>query len=204
MAKTQALTLALAALLGASGLAAPSADAWSAGPKADQAQQLMPLDSVPPAMWRVLPVQAGTTAPSAKPDGATAAAAAVLVNGRLTVPGAAMDGETVPSTVSARNASLDKLPIVAFRLRSLTEAQRGEIWQQLHSGSGALALTPAYAQIGAVLPPERALSPDLRPMPDSLISKFPELHGTSYLVEGSVVLIVSSNNNKVIGVMQAP
>jgi hypothetical protein len=39
---------------------------------------------------------------------------AVLVNGALNVPGAPKDSQTVPAKYSARNAALDKLPIMAF------------------------------------------------------------------------------------------
>jgi hypothetical protein len=45
----------------------------------------------------------------------------------LAVPGAATDGETVPSKYSARNAESDKLPTAAFRLRGLADGQKREI-----------------------------------------------------------------------------
>jgi hypothetical protein len=117
----------------------------------------------------------------------------VLVNGKLTAPGAATDGQTVPSKYSARNAALDKLPTVAFTLQHLTEAQRREIFARLHSGRGGLALSPGHAMVGAELPAEVALR-DLKPVPESVTAKFPELRGTSYLAEEPNVLLVGTNN----------
>jgi hypothetical protein len=200
MTKTKALPLALAALLGASPLVTASAQQ---NVERQEVQELKQLDTVPPATGKSAPEQAGTAEPSAKGKGAPGPSTGIFVDGRLTVPGAPQDGQTVPSTISARNAVLDKLPIVAFRLDHLTDAQRAEIWQQLHGGPGALALTPAHAQVGAEIPADQALR-DLRPTPDGLIAALPALRDTSYLVEGSVVLIVAPNNNMVIGVIAEP
>ena len=46
-----------------------------------------------------------------------------LVNGKLNVPGAPQDGQTVPSKYSKHNAEIDALPIMAMSL-GLTEAQK--------------------------------------------------------------------------------
>jgi hypothetical protein len=200
MAKTTTLSLALAALLGAS---APMT-AWAQqNVDRQQAQELKQLDTVPPATGKSAPEQAGTAEPSAKGKGAPGPSTGIFVDGRLSVPDAPQDGQTVPSTISAHNAALDKLPIAAFRLHHLTDAQRAVIWRQLHGGSGALAMTPAHARVGAEIPADRALT-DLRPTPDGLIVALPGLRDTSYLVEGSVVLIVAPNNNMVIGVIAEP
>jgi hypothetical protein len=124
----------------------------------------------------------------------------VFVDGKLGVPGAATDGETVPSKYSARNAAIDKLPTVAFSLR-LTDAQKREIYGQLHGGSGGLALSPGHAMVGAEIPADTALR-DLRPVPESLIARFPALRWTSYLIEGPNVLLTNANN-MVVGVLSA-
>jgi hypothetical protein len=58
----------------------------------------------------------------------------VLVNGGWNVPGVPQDSQTVPSKYSARNAALDKLPIMAAPLW-LTDEQRRKIAATLLTGS---------------------------------------------------------------------
>jgi hypothetical protein len=191
-----AVLIALATLIGGHGFA-------SAQDKVDgkTTQELKKVDPVPPATGQSLPDQAGTQEPSTKGKG-HASNADVFVNGALAVPGAPTDGEAVPSKFSARNAEIDKLPIAAFRLRGLADAQKRDIHGQLQGGRGGLALSPAHAMVGAELPADIALR-DLRPTPESLVAKVPELRGSSYLIEGPNVLIVGTNN-VVIGVLPAP
>jgi hypothetical protein len=148
--------------------------------------------------------QAGTQAPSAKAAG-TNPKPDPLVNGSLAVGGAPVDTETTPSKYSARNAASDQLPIAAFRLKSLTDAQRREIHQRLTGQGGSLALSPGhqdhYAMVGAELPADIALR-DPKPVPEDLVAKFPELRGTRYLIDGPSVLIVDINS-AVVGVLSA-
>ena len=92
------------------------------------AQELKKEDSVPPATGRSLPEQAGTTEPSSKAKSGTDEN--VFVNGVLTVPGAPTDVDTAPAKFSERTAADDRLPIVGYRLKQLSEAQRREIAQQ--------------------------------------------------------------------------
>lgn len=174
----------------------------SAQEKVDEkkTQELKQLEPIPPATGRSAPEQAGTQEPATKGKGPIASDA-VLVNGKLNVPGAAADGQAVPAKYSARNAALDKLPTVAFTLHHLTEAQRREIFERLHSGRGALALSPGYATLGAILPADIALS-DVKPVSETLTTRFPELRGIGYLAEEPNVLLVGSNN-VVIGVLSA-
>ena len=54
----------------------------------------------------------------------------------------------------------------------------------------------------APIPADIALH-DLKPTPESLTARFPELRGSGYLVEGPHVLLVGTNN-MVIGVLSAP
>ena len=193
MSKIAAVPLVVVALLGAYGLA-------SAQEKVDESkkEELKQVAPVPPT-GKSPAAQAGTEEPSTKVKGSSASTG-VFVDGRLAVPGAATDGETVPSNYSARNAAIDKLPIVAFSLR-LADAQKREIYGKLHAGPGGLALSPAHAMVGAEIPPDIALR-DLRPVPDSLIAKFPELRWTSYLIDGPNVLLANANN-MVVGVLSA-
>ena len=50
----------------------------------------------------------------------------VFVNGKLAVPGALQDSQTVPSIVSERNARLDAMPIMALPL-GLTDEQKRRV-----------------------------------------------------------------------------
>ena len=66
------------------------------------------------------PSQPGKTPPA--PTESTA----VFVNGKLNVPGAPADSQTVPAKFSERNARVDKLPIMARPL-GLSDQQRRRI-----------------------------------------------------------------------------
>lgn len=57
---------------------------------------------------------------------------AVFVDGKLAVPGAPADGQTVPSKVSERNARLDATPIMAAPL-GLTDEQKQKILASVKS-----------------------------------------------------------------------
>jgi hypothetical protein len=191
-----AVSIVLVTLLGECGFA--SAQEMVDG---KTTQELKKVDPVPPATGKSLPEQAGTQEPSTKGKGHDSNAD-VLVNGMLAVPGAATDGQTVPSKYSARNANIDKLSIASLRLFYLTDAQRREIYGLLHTGPGGLALSHAHAMVGAGIPADIALR-DIRRTPDSVGATFSELRGTGYLIEGPHVLLVGTNN-VVIGVLAAP
>jgi hypothetical protein len=172
-------------------------------------QEPKKVDQVPPATGQSPPDRAGTQQPGAKGAGTNAAGtnakAAPLVNGSLAVAGAPVDTETTPSKYSPRNAASDQLPIAAFRLKFLTDDQKREIHGRLTGQGGSLALSPGhqdhYAMIGAELPASVALR-DLKPVPEDLAAKFPELRGTRYLIDGPSVLIVDINS-AVVGVLSA-
>jgi hypothetical protein len=128
----------------------------------------------------------------------------VFVNGALAVPGSPADVDTVPSKYSARNDASDALPIVAFRLKHLTDDQRREIYEQLTGGPQRLALSPGqaddpHAVVGAEIPAELALR-DFARVPDALAARFPELRGTVYMQSDGRVLLVAPANRMVIGV----
>jgi hypothetical protein len=185
MSRIAAIALGLVALLGAYGLARAQEK-----PDEGKKQELKQVDPLPPT-GKSPAGQAGTSEPSAKATGSSPTGG-VFVDGKLAVPGAPEDGQTVPSKYSARNAALDQLPTVAFSLR-LTDEQKREIYDELHKGPKGLALSPAYAMLGAEIPSDIALG-NLRPVPETLMAKFPELRRTSYLVEGPNVLLTNDNS----------
>src|SRR5262245_5133269 len=94
MNKIAAIPVAVVALVLGYGLA-------PAQEKVDEnkTQELKRVDPVPPATGQSLPEQAGTQEPSTKGKGPKSSAE-VFVNGMLAVPGAATDGQAVPSKYS--------------------------------------------------------------------------------------------------------
>jgi hypothetical protein len=89
------------------------------------------------------PQQSGRTEPSATnaanahqaSDGNPAPAPGpALVNGRLDVPGAPADSQTVPAKFSARNDKLDHTPVMAMRL-GLTDEQKRTVVESVKSAN---------------------------------------------------------------------
>jgi hypothetical protein len=70
------------------------------------------------------PAQNGAEEPGSRP--AAPANTNVFVDGKLAVPGAPTDSQTVPSKVSERNARLDATPIMALPL-GLTDEQKRRV-----------------------------------------------------------------------------
>jgi hypothetical protein len=160
-----------------------------------------------PNLWLSvsLAVALGTAASvaSAQQQADRPGAANIFVNGMLTVPGAPADSETAPSTVSDRNAASDKLPIAAFRLKHLTDAQRREIAQTL-TKQREQAIGPAGARadyvVGSQVFAPVALQ-ELAPLPEALVAKLPELSGTGFMQAGNKLLLVDLDNSLVVGIL---
>ena len=133
MLTTAVALIALAAPLGmASGQTPPAGQTPSAS--SDTPAQAQPPAQTQPQQPATAPAQNAplaspeqekksqqtTSSPTGKagtqegiPDNlANPSAAPALVNGRLNVPGAPQDSETVPAKFSEKNAALDKLPLV--------------------------------------------------------------------------------------------
>src|SRR6185312_1447888 len=75
-------------------------------------------------MLQTVPGKNGKEEPSAHLD--TSSDTRVFVDGKLNVPGAPQDGQTVPAKFSSHNAELDALPTMAIPL-NLTDAQKHRI-----------------------------------------------------------------------------
>jgi hypothetical protein len=164
-------------------------------------QELKKDNSVPPATGRGASEQAGTIEPSSKVR--TSEDENVFRNGVLTAPGASSDLDTAPSKFSARTSADDDLPIAAYRLKGLSNEQRRDIVQQLAAlGGGTPVSQPRgnYATIGRELSARIALQA-LTPVPLALAAQYPELMGTSFMSSENGILIVDSNNNFVVGVL---
>lgn len=110
------------------------------------------------------------------------------------VPGAMPDSQTVPSTISEKNAEADKLPTVAYALRSLTDEQREAIWQALKGQPAGAAFN---ADIGVLLP----TAVRLQPVPSAVAQRAPQAAGYRYAVTNDRVLLVSPIDPVVVGVI---
>ena len=127
-------------------------------------------------------------APSEKP-----AENSVFVNGVLAVPGAPADTDTAPSKFSAKNAGDDKLIILAYTFKLLTDEQRRAIYDGLKGQRAGAAFN---ADIGLELPS----SVELRPVPNDVAVRVAQTDGYLYAVADDRVLLVAPVNRVVVGV----
>lgn len=134
--------------------------------------------------------RAGTTEPSSHADTSKPAGNAVFVDGKLVVPGAPADSQTVPAKYSARNAELDALPSMAFPL-PLTDEQRQRI-------RDAVKNTPA-AQTNAQATEVLSDTVDMRALPDQVTAEIPILGNLGYVRAPDRVLLISPANRVVVG-----
>jgi hypothetical protein len=101
--------------------------------------------------------------------------------------------DTVPSTLSEKNAADDKLITVAYTFKNLSDEQRRTIYEALKDQS-----VPASApkvEIGAELP----IAIELRPVPREVVTRVPQTNGYEYTVAGNKVLLVSPPTRIVVG-----
>ncbi len=110
------------------------------------------------------------------------------------VPGAMPGSDTVPSTMSEQHAADDKLIILAYTFKNLSDEERRAIFAGL-KGSAGQAFN---ADIGTQLP----LSIGLKPVPPEIVAKVPQTAGYQYTVANNRVLLVSPPNRIVAGVFQ--
>lgn len=101
------------------------------------------------------------------------------------VPGAMPGSDTVPSTLSAKNAADDKLITAAYTFKSLNDEQRRTIYQSLKDKAPGAA--PNTADIGSELP----ASVELSTIPDDVAAKIPQTKGYQYTIANDKVLLVS-------------
>ena len=91
--------------------------------------------------------------------------------------------DTVPSTLSEKNAADDKLITVAYTFKNLTDEQRRAIYQALKDQPAGSAFN---ADIGTELPP----SIELKAMPDALVAQVPQTKDYQFAVADNRVLLV--------------
>jgi len=141
--------------------------------------------------------RAGTTepssvAPSAKPEETEA-----FVNGRLAVPGAPADSQTVPAKFSERNNALDELPTMAFPL-PLTDEQR----QRIRDAVGKAPVETANTGLAELLP--RGIN--VRELSNEVTTEIPAMRNLGYVRTSGKILLISPANRIVVGEItdQAP
>ena len=116
------------------------------------------------------------------------------------VPGAMPNTDAVPSALSPKNAQDDALPIAAYRLKHLTDAQRQTIYHALMANRNAAKPADASTQhfdIGMALPPEAPL----QPVPDDLGRSEPGLSGLQYQIVGNQLILVEPFYRQVLAVI---
>jgi len=139
-------------------------------------------DAVPPATAPNPPAQAEKKAS----DGEVSAAA--FSNGMLTAPGAPRDVDTAPAKFSARTAADDQLATVSYRLKRLGAEEKASVYAEI-AKSGPATNTQVPATVGEEIPTDLALG-GLRPVPDTLTARFPELSGLTFAtLNGKLALI---------------
>ena len=109
------------------------------------------------------------------------------------VPGAMPGSDAVPSMLSEKNAADDKLVTVAYTFKNLTDEQRRGIYQAL-KGQPVPGSAP-NATVGV----ELASSVELRPVPQDVVARVPQIAGYRYTVAGDKVLLVSPETRVVVG-----
>jgi hypothetical protein len=152
-------------LLGGTAGGAAVAVAQQAAPAAEPQQQEQQEKAQQTPSGKMGKEEPSSHTPSEKP-----AENSVFVNGVLAVPGAPADTDTEPSKFSAKNAADDKLIILAYTFKLLTDEQRRAIYDGL---KGQRAGGAFNADIGVELPS----SVELRPVPNDVAVRVAQTDG---------------------------
>jgi|SRR4051794_478882 hypothetical protein len=135
------------------------------------------------------PAQNGKEEPGSR---APAQQTSVFVNGKLAVPGAPEDSQTVPSTVSERNARLDATPIMALPL-GLNDEQRQRVLESIAKSNAPVA--QISAKPADILPATTPVSE----FPADVKSTAPILGDVSFIRTKDKILLVRAPNMVVTG-----
>jgi hypothetical protein len=139
--------------------------------------------------------RAGTTEPSAQAPTPRPEETAAFINGKLAVPGAPADSQTVPAKFSERNATLDELPTMAFALK-LTDDQRKRVRDAL----GKAPVTDTSVQLSQLLP----ASIEMGEVPSELTQEIPPMRNLGFVRTPDGILLVTKLQRIVVGQVTAP
>jgi hypothetical protein len=134
--------------------------------------------------------RAGTTEPSSQTPTTQRDESWVFENGRLNTPGAPADSQTVPSTISKRNAALDELPTMAFPL-PFTDEQR----QRIREAVSKAPVEGATARAAELLPS----GINVRDLPRQITDQIPAARNLGYVRTADKILLISPPNRIVVG-----
>jgi hypothetical protein len=125
--------------------------------------------------------------------------AAAQNSGSQPVPGAMPDSDDIPSTMSTKNAHDDALPVAAFRLKHLTDAQRQAIYQSVlaTAKSDAAPLAAPGVDVGMVL----SRNARLDPLPPEATAVTPEMTGLQYHLTGNRLVLADPVYRQVLAVI---
>jgi hypothetical protein len=114
-------------------------------------------------------------------------------------PGAMPGSETVPSSMSEKNAADDKLITTAYTFKNLTDDQRRAIYQIITSKRPAAAPpgATAAAEVGTEIP----MAVPLSPIPAEVAAQVPQTNGYEFTLAGDKVLLVAPGLRVVVGVI---
>ena len=171
---TMRLSLSAIALLAGVGIAA--------------AQQQAPAD--PQGHDPMKSQQGGKEEPGSHSSGAPTNT--VFVDGKLAVPGAPADSQTVPSKVSARNAKLDALPIMAMPL-GLSDEQKRRILDSVAKSN--IPIEQISAKPADMLPQTTQVSQ----LPDDVKAAMPMVSDFSIIRTKDKILLMRPPNMVVTG-----
>ena len=134
--------------------------------------------------------QGGKEEPSTKP--AAVEQSPALADGKLNVPGAPADSQTVPAKFSERNDAIDKLPIMAMPLGISPEQERAI------TASVKQADAPVAA-VDAKVTQELPGTLELRELSDAVKAQVPAVEGLKYVRLSDRILLVRAPNMIVVG-----
>jgi hypothetical protein len=164
-----------------------SAAALLAGLSVAAAQQQTPPDG---RNDQAKPAQNGAEEPGSHPAAPTDTN--VFVNGKLAVPGAPQDSQTVPSIVSERNARLDAMPIMALPLGLTDEQKRRVAASVAKSNAPVSEISAKPADILPATTPVSAFSAEVT-------ADAPMLGDISFIRTKDKILLVRAPNMVVTG-----
>jgi hypothetical protein len=107
----------------------------------------------------------------------------------------------VPSTMSEKNARNDKLPLAAFRLKNLTDAQLQAIYRSVvvnpSSDKPAGATAARRVEVGMVLPPDALLDP----LPVDAVNSVPQVKDLQYHLVGNKLVLADPLYREVLAII---
>jgi hypothetical protein len=116
------------------------------------------------------------------------------------VPGAMPNTDDVPSALFPKNAQDDALPVVAYRLKHLADAQRQTIYRTLMANQNAAKsadTSTKHFDIGMELP----LEAPPQPVPADLARSAEGLDGLQYQIVGNQLILVEPIYRQVLAVI---